>query len=229
MSVLRSTHPLFCQMSAVELKSASREKPTISPRLLMVLQQGGPVPFTAPGNPPRSCMPVCGVHRKPCWVPSDACANPTTSPRSLMLVARLYTPGGTPSRCPRSMGVPSLFQSTACAAAGFWAGIEVSEHDPDPPTAWPLLLIIQANDTVSPAGGLSSWIAPLGSQTTASKRRTCEGVPGAHVSSRMPFSENPTTSPWSLIHHALALLPPGKVGSAVSFPFFQTAPMHCVW
>lgn len=125
--------------------------------------------------------------------------------------------------------MPSRSQSTACAAAGFWAGIDVLEHNPDPPTVWPLPLIPQANDTVSPASGLSSWMAPLGSQTLASKRRTCRGVPGAHVVSRMPFSENPTTSPWSLIHHAFALSPPGKVESAVSLPFFQTAPMHWVW
>ncbi len=166
--LLRSTGILPCHTRARELKFTSNDEPTISPLSLMVLQQVGPVPFTAPGNPPRSCMPVSLLHRKPCCVPSDDCANPTTSPRLLMLVARLYTPGSTPGRWPRSMGVPSLSQSTACGPAGFTGGKEVFEHKPDVPTAWPFSLIPQANPTVSPLSGGSFRISPLAPHITAS-------------------------------------------------------------
>ena len=64
-------------------------------------------------------------------------APPTTTPRLLMLEATLYVP----PRLPRSVGVPSLSQSTACSPAEFRGGSEVFEHKPDEPTAWPLSLI----------------------------------------------------------------------------------------
>src|ERR1700691_1949045 len=96
-----------------------------------------------PGKRPRSCIPVCLVHRKVSSmhvaglvsVPTQA--NPTTSPRSLILVARFKTPGGVPGRWPRSVGEPLLSQSTACGANAI-GETAVFEHKPDEPTAWPL-------------------------------------------------------------------------------------------
>ena len=94
MSVLRSTGTLPCQTIARSLKLASMERPTITPLLLMVWQQGGPVAM-APGNRPRSCIPVALVHRNVSsghvagLVSPPAQANPTTCPRSLRLVAML--------------------------------------------------------------------------------------------------------------------------------------------
>src|ERR1700722_1651669 len=130
-----------------------------------------------PGNRPRSCIPVSLVQRKVSsghvagLVDGPTQANPTTSPRSLILVARFKTPAGVPSRWPRSVGEPLLSQSTACGANGI-GEIAVFEHKPDAPTAWPLLFTPLASPTVSPGKGCIAWIRPSGPQLTASKRRT---------------------------------------------------------
>src|ERR1043166_4381103 len=124
------------------------------------------------------------------------------------------------------MGVPSLSQSMAWGPPGL-GGMDVFEHKPDEPTACPFSLIPKANPTVSPGSGRSLRISPFGLQITASNRKTWNGVPPAkQVESRTPVSENPTTTPRLLRLNALALLPPGSVGSGVMTPSFQIAPRH---
>src|SRR5277367_1429247 len=102
-----------------------------------------------PGNRPRSCIPVSLVHRKLSsgqvagLVSGPTQANPTTSPRSLILVATFKTPAGVPGRWPRSVGEPFLSHSTAWGANGI-GETGAFEHNPDAPTAWLLLLIPSA-------------------------------------------------------------------------------------
>jgi hypothetical protein len=59
-----------------------------------------------------------------------------------------------------------------------------------------VVVIPQANPTVSPASGLSSrMIPPFGPQITASYWSFRYGIAIAQVESEVPFSENPTTWP----------------------------------
>src|ERR1700722_8634969 len=99
----------------------------------MVWQQPAMV-AKASGRVPRSCMPVDLVQKKEWTVPSIYCEVPTTSPRSLMLVAALNIVFfGFPS-VPRYLGEPSLSQRTACKPVTF-GGKPSVEQFPEDPTA----------------------------------------------------------------------------------------------
>ena len=91
-----------------------------------------------------------------------------------LLIALAMFDGGVPAggipRPPRSTGLPSFSQRTACAREfGTFGGRMVSEHEPEPPIACPCLLIPQLNETVSPESGSRIRISSFGSHITPLK------------------------------------------------------------